>query len=54
VIEEQGPGTVVHLRGLYWALHRMLRIALEDRPAEIEKAVAAVEMPNIEEVLDDP
>jgi hypothetical protein len=52
VVEERGPITVVHLTGVYWALHRMLRTALEDQPTEIEHAVAAIELPDIQEARD--
>lgn len=54
VIEEQDATVDVHLFGVYWALHRMLRAALNDRPTEIESALAGVVFPEIEEVPDQP
>ena len=52
IIEEQGATYTVHLAGVYWALHRMLRAALNDRPQEIERAIGAVTLPEIAELAD--
>jgi hypothetical protein len=52
VIEEHEGTYVVHLAGVYWALHRMLKAALTDRTDEIERAVAALDLPEISEVDD--
>jgi hypothetical protein len=52
VVEEQGMTYTIHLSGVYWALHRMLRAALADHPKEIEAAIAAIEFPEIEETAD--
>jgi hypothetical protein len=54
VIEEQGATCNVHLFGVYWALHGMLRAALNDRPTEIESALAGVVFPEFEELPDQP
>jgi hypothetical protein len=50
VIEQRDSVYVVHLLGVYWALHQMLHAALEDRPAEIETALSLVDVPEIEEI----
>jgi hypothetical protein len=50
VIEEREGMYVVHLIGVYWALHRMLADALRDHPDEIESTVAALAIPEIEVV----
>jgi hypothetical protein len=52
VIEERDATYDVHLFGVYWALHRMLRTALNDRPAEIENALREVVFPELEELVD--
>lgn len=52
VIEERPGGYIVHLSGLYWALIKMLRAAVRDHPAEIENAIAAIMVPEIEELPD--
>lgn len=48
VIEENGDVITVHLGGVYWALHRMLREALSKHANEIETTIAAISMPEIE------
>jgi hypothetical protein len=50
VLEGDDAQYTVHLAGLYWALHRMLNAALDDRPQEIETATSAAALPDIEEV----
>jgi hypothetical protein len=52
VIERRGSTYTVRLAGLYWAAHRMMRGALNDRPAAIERAMAAVTLPAIPEFED--
>lgn len=52
VIEEQGTTFTVHLVGVYWALHWMLRAALDQCAVEIEQAIAAVPIPKIAEIDD--
>jgi hypothetical protein len=52
IIEDRGDTSIVHLSGLYWALLRMLRNALSDRPAEIERAITALSFPEAEQVPD--
>jgi hypothetical protein len=42
VIQEQETGYAVHLAGVYWALHRMFRCAVQDRPKEIDQAIRAL------------
>jgi hypothetical protein len=37
----------VHLGGLYWALHHMLKTALQDRPKEIEATIATFVVPDV-------
>jgi hypothetical protein len=50
VIEERGDAYIVHLIGVYWALHQMLRNALIDRPDEIEEQMRALTIPTVEDV----
>jgi hypothetical protein len=52
VIEERGDDLIVHLTGVYWALHRMLRAALDDRPNLIEQHIAKIMLPEITEQTD--
>lgn len=52
VIEEHDSSYDVHLFGVYWAMHSMLRTALNDRPTEIESALVGVVFPEIEELPD--
>jgi hypothetical protein len=54
VVEGDEREYTLHLAGLYWALHHMLKTALRDRPGEIEHAVAAVTFPEILNVTDSP
>jgi hypothetical protein len=49
VIQRRGSTYTVRLAGLYWAVHRMMRAALSDRPGEIERAIAQVTLPAIPE-----
>jgi hypothetical protein len=53
IIEEQGDDYTVHLVGLYWAVHKMLRASLQDQGERIEKAMSAVIVPDITEASDD-
>jgi hypothetical protein len=50
VIEERNTTYDVHLFGVYWAMHRMLRTALSDQPTQIESALAEVVFPEFEEL----
>jgi len=52
VIEVEGTTRTVHLAVVYWALHRMLRRAIDEKAEQIEAAVAAVFVPEIIEVTD--
>ena len=52
MIEERDATYDVHLFGVYWALHRMLRTALNHHPAEIENALREVIFPELEELVD--
>jgi hypothetical protein len=52
VVEDRGTTYSVHLGGVYWALHRMLQAALNDRPDEIEAAVEALDLPEVVELPD--
>lgn len=54
IVEGNEREYTLHLAGLYWALHHMLKTALRDRPGEIERAVAAVTFPEIGRVTDSP
>ena|SRR6266498_760484 len=54
VVEGDEREYTLHLAGLYWALHHMLKTALRDRPGEVEHAVAAVTFPEIGRVTDSP
>jgi hypothetical protein len=52
VIEGDEAHYVVHLAGFYWALHKMLRAALRDRPDEIEAWIQRLVVPEVEETID--
>jgi hypothetical protein len=47
-----GTAYRIHLYGLYWAMHRMLRDALAATPDAIERAVADVVVPEVFEAED--
>jgi len=53
VVEDQGDVCTVHLTGLYWALHRMLKAALTDKPDELEAAIGALHLPELAEADDE-
>jgi hypothetical protein len=52
IVEGDEERYILHLAGLYWALHKMLKAALGDRPQEIEAAMSAFTVPEIEEQTD--
>jgi hypothetical protein len=51
VIEERAGVYVVHLIGLYWALHQMLRTALLNKPDQIEEQMRGLAIPHVQDVL---
>jgi hypothetical protein len=50
VIEERDGTYIVHLIGVYWALHQMLRNALLDRPDQIEEQMQELTIPAVQDV----